>query len=184
MTTAGRVWAAITGLIVVGGIVIQLLVTANGHEGFFPDNPERVFNVFAYFTIQSNLLLGGTALLLALRPDRPQSTLFRDAAAERRALHRGDRDRLPRWCWPATGRPDRAGRAVANLLLHTAAPVVGVLGWLLFGPRGRTDLAHRRLVARVSAAVAGVHAGPRRVRRLLSVPVRGRRRARLRHGCC
>jgi len=29
--------------------------------------------------------------------------------------------------------------AVANFLLHTLAPVVGVLGWLLFGPRGQTD---------------------------------------------
>jgi hypothetical protein len=28
---------------------------------------------------------------------------------------------------------------VANFLLHTLAPVVGVLGWLLFGPRGQTD---------------------------------------------
>ena len=38
----------------------------------------------------------------------------------------------------------RGWAAVANFLLHTAAPVVGVLGWLLFGPRGLTD---RRIVS-------------------------------------
>ncbi|WP_327638279.1 Pr6Pr family membrane protein [Kribbella sp. NBC_00482] len=137
MTLVGRVWAAITGLIVVCGIVIQLLVTANGHEGFFPDNPERVFNVFAYFTIQSNLLLGGTALLLAARSDRPASRLFETLrlngvlciAVTGIVYHAvlAGTDDLQGWA------------SVANLLLHTAAPVVGVLGWLLFGPRGRTD---------------------------------------------
>ena len=137
MTLVGRVWAAITGLIVVCGIVIQLLVTANGHEGFFPDNPERVFNVFAYFTIQSNLLLGGTALLLAARSGRPASRLFETLrlngvlciAVTGIVYHAvlAGTDDLQGWA------------SVANLLLHTAAPVVGVLGWLLFGPRGRTD---------------------------------------------
>jgi hypothetical protein len=134
MTTVGRVWAAVTGTIVVAGIVIQLLVTANGHEGFFPDNPERVFNVFAYFTIQSNLLLGGTALVLAAQPERRPSVLFRTLRLNgvlciavtgivAHAVLAGLVD-LDGWA------------AVADFLLHTAAPVAGVLGWLLFGPRG------------------------------------------------
>jgi hypothetical protein len=137
MTMVGRIWAAVTGLIVVCGIVIQLVVTANGHEGFYPDNPERVFNVFAYFTIQSNLLLGGTALMLAAQPDRPSSRLFKTLRLNGvlciavtgivyHAVLAGSDD-LHGWA------------AVANFLLHTAAPVVGVLGWLLFGPRGLTD---------------------------------------------
>ncbi|MFG1816096.1 Pr6Pr family membrane protein [Kribbella sp. NPDC049174] len=137
MTTTGRSWAGLTALIVAAGIVVQLIVTANGTEGFFPDNPDRVFNVFAYFTIQSNLLLGGTALMLALQPDRPQSTLFKTLrlngvlciAVTGIVYHVA-----------LAGLDDLSGwAAVANFLLHTAAPVVGVLGWLLFGPRGRTD---------------------------------------------
>lgn len=142
MTTVGRIWAAVTAAVVVGGIAIQLAVTANGHEGFFPDNPDRVFNVFAYFTIQSNLLLGGTTLMLALQPDRPQSTLFRTLRLNGML------------CIAVTGivyhlvlagQDDPQGwAAVSNFLLHTAAPVIGVLGWLLFGPRGFTD---RRIVA-------------------------------------
>ena len=137
MTTTGRSWAGMTALVVAAGIVIQLIVTANGTEGFFPDNPDRVFNVFAYFTIQSNLLLGGTALMLALQPDRPQSTLFKTLrlngvlciAVTGIVYHLvlAGSDDLHGWA------------AVANFLLHTLAPVVGVLGWLLFGPRGQTD---------------------------------------------
>ncbi|HEY3508778.1 MULTISPECIES: Pr6Pr family membrane protein [Kribbella] len=137
MTTVGRIWAAVTGLIVVLGIVIQLLVTANGHEGFFPDNPERVFNVFAYFTIQSNLLLGGTALMLAAQADRPQTVLFKTLrlngvlciAVTGIVYHA-----------VLAGLGDLHGWAeVSNFLLHTATPVAGVLGWLLFGPRGTID---------------------------------------------
>ncbi|GAA1550773.1 Pr6Pr family membrane protein [Kribbella hippodromi] len=137
MTTVGRIWAAITGLLVVIGIVIQLAVTANGHEGFFPDNPERVFNVFAYFTIQSNLLLGGTVLMLAAQPDRAQTRLFRTLRLNGVL------------CIAVTGivyhvalaplADFKGWAAVANFLLHTATPVAGVLGWLAFGPRGMTD---------------------------------------------
>jgi hypothetical protein len=137
MTTTGRVWAGVTAFAVAAGIVVQLFVTANGTEGFFRDNPERVFNVFAYFTIQSNLLLGATVLMLALQPDRPQSTLFRTLrlngvlciAVTGIVYHLvlAGLDDLTGWA------------AVANLLLHTATPILGVLGWLLFGPRGKTD---------------------------------------------
>jgi hypothetical protein len=142
MTTTGRSWAGLTALIVAMGLVVQLIVTATGTEGFYPDNPDRVFNVFAYFTIQSNLLLGGTTLMLALQPDRPQSTLFRTLrlngvlciAVTGIVYHvaLASLDDLTGWA------------AVTNFLLHTASPVVGVLGWLLFGPRGQTD---QRIVA-------------------------------------
>jgi hypothetical protein len=137
MTTVGRTWAAVTAAIVACGIGIQLLVTANGHEGFFPDNPERVFNVFAYFTVQSNLLLGGTALLLALQPERSGGELFKTLrlngvlciAVTGIVYHAvlAGTDQLHGWA------------AVTNFLLHTASPVAGVLGWIAFGPRGLTD---------------------------------------------
>ena len=123
--------------VVVCGIVIQLFVTASGNDGFFPDNPERVFNVFAYFTIQSNLLLGGTALVLALQPGRRGGVLFNTLRLNGVL------------CIAVTGIVAHAvlaglvdlhgWAAVADFLLHTAAPIVGVLGWLLFGPRGLVD---------------------------------------------
>jgi len=137
MTTIGRIWAGVTAAVVLVGIVVQLFVTANGTEGFFRDNPERVFNVFAYFTVQSNLLLGATVLMLALQPDRPRSTLFKTLrlngvlciAVTGIVYH-----------LVLAGLGDLTGWAVVtNFLLHTATPILGVLGWLLFGPRGVTD---------------------------------------------
>jgi hypothetical protein len=134
---AGRVWFAVTALVVAVGIVVQLFVTAGSSDGYFPDNPDRVFNVFAYFTIQSNLLLGGTCLLLALDPERWQTTLFKTLRLNGMV------------CIAVTGivyhlvlagsdQLSGAG-AFANLLVHTATPLLGVLGWLVFGPRGQTS---------------------------------------------
>ncbi|MFB6721460.1 Pr6Pr family membrane protein [Kribbella sp. NPDC056345] len=132
MTTIGRVWSWATAAAVLAGLVIQLFVTANATEGFFSTTPERVLNVFAFFTIQSNILLGATVLL-----DR-RSTLFRTLrlngvlciAVTGIVYHLvlAGLDELTGWA------------AVANFLLHTATPLLGVLGWALFGPRGRTDL--------------------------------------------
>src|SRR3954468_15577100 len=71
MTTIGRVWFWVTAAAVLAGIAIQLIVTAQGTAAFFPTTPERVLTVFAYFTIQSNILLGATVLL------DPRSTLVK-----------------------------------------------------------------------------------------------------------
>ncbi|WP_020391571.1 Pr6Pr family membrane protein [Kribbella catacumbae] len=139
MTKAGRVWFGVTAAVVVLGIVIQLFVsgTSTGGEGFYRDNPERVLNVFSFFTIQSNLLLGGTCLLLALQAGNQDSAWFKTLrlngvlciAVTGIVYHLvlADIDDLSGWAW------------VANLIVHTIAPLLGVLGWLFFGPRRRTD---------------------------------------------
>ncbi|MGW5190825.1 Pr6Pr family membrane protein [Kribbella sp. NPDC004138] len=137
MTTTGRIWTWLTVTVVLAGIVIQLPLSAQNEEGFFSTAPERLFNVFAYFTIQSNLLLGGTVLVLALWPDRIRGAVFKTLrlngvlciAVTGIVYHAvlAGLDELSGWAW------------VSNFLLHTAAPIAGVLGWLLFGPRGQTD---------------------------------------------
>lgn len=133
---AGRVFHGVTAGLVLAGIALQLYVTSTTTGGFFPDNPDRVFNVFAYFTIQSNLLLGGTTLLLALGT-ASDTTLFRTLrlngvlciAVTGVVAHVA-----------LAGLVDLSGAAaVADFLLHTATPIAGVLGWLLFGPRGLTS---------------------------------------------
>ncbi|NEA34414.1 Pr6Pr family membrane protein [Streptomyces sp. SID13031] len=139
MTSAGRVWSGVTAAVVAIGVVMQALVTATstGGDGFYKENPERVLNVFAYFTIQSNLLLGGTCLLLALQLGKQDSTLFKTLrlngvlciAVTGIVYHLvlAGTDDPSGWAW------------VANLLVHTATPLLGVLGWLVFGPRRQTD---------------------------------------------
>jgi hypothetical protein len=136
-SAAGRVWFGVTALAVAVGIVIQCIVTATSSEGFFKENPDRVFNVFAYFTIQSNLLLGGTCLLLALQPEWPQSTWFKTLrlngvlciAVTGIVYH-----------WVLAGSDNLSGwGSVSNLIVHTLTPLLGVLGWLIFGPRQQTS---------------------------------------------
>ncbi|TDD46064.1 F420-dependent oxidoreductase [Kribbella antibiotica] len=118
--TTGRVVSVITAAVALGGIVLQLVVSPG-------------WNVFVFFTIQSNLLLGVTALLF-----NRSSTLFKVLRLNGVL------------CIAVTGIVYHAvlagldhltgGAAVANFLLHTAAPILGVLGWVFFGPRGLTSV--------------------------------------------
>ena len=69
-----RPWFAATALCVLAGVALSVY-SATATPGRFHTGIERAFNPFAFFTIQSNLIAGGTALLLAVRLDRP-STVF------------------------------------------------------------------------------------------------------------
>jgi hypothetical protein len=56
---------AATAVAALAGIFIQVLVAAGNDEGaVFPTTAGRVFNVFCFFTIQSNLLVAITSILL------------------------------------------------------------------------------------------------------------------------
>jgi hypothetical protein len=132
-----RVWFGVTALTVLVGLVVQLWVTARATGGQFPTVGGRVVNLFCYFTIQSNVIVLVTCGLLAVRPQRT-STLFRVLRLDGIVaitvtfvvfqIALADLHDL-------TG-----GAAFADFMLHTAAPVLCVLGWLLFGPRQRGGL--------------------------------------------
>lgn len=128
-----RAWFAVTALVVLVGLGTQLIVTATTTGGFFPTNPQRTLNVFAFFTVQSNVLVAVTSARLALRPEL-----------------RGDLQRAVRLSAlvgiTVTGvvfhlalrqLQDLQGYAAfADVLLHTLSPLLCVLGWFFFGPRG------------------------------------------------
>jgi hypothetical protein len=127
---------AATAVVVATGLVIQLDTTADSTGGFFADRTDRVLNVFTFFTIQSNILLGVTCLIVAIAP-RTRSTVFRVArlcgligiTITGVVFHLALRDLQ-----------DLTGQAkVADFLLHTVSPILGVSGWLLFGPRRLTS---------------------------------------------
>jgi hypothetical protein len=109
-TRWARIWFAVTALCVLAGVALSVY-TAVQTPGHFPGGAERGFNTFAFFTVQSNLIAGGTSLLLAIRLDRP-SVVFRTF---------------------------RLIGLVAIQLVHTVVPVLTVVGWLVFGPRGATS---------------------------------------------
>lgn len=131
-----RLWFAATALVVAIGIVVQLVATGRLDSGFFDSRAGRLVNVFCFFTVQSNIIVLVTSALLAVRLGRK-----------------------PTWLWvlrldgvlciavtfvvfhlALSDLQDLEGLArLADFLLHTAAPIMCVLGWLTFGPRGRTS---------------------------------------------
>ncbi|MEU7527814.1 Pr6Pr family membrane protein [Saccharothrix sp. NPDC042600] len=128
-----RGWFGFTALVALVGLVVQVVVTAGDTAGRFPDLGPRLFTLFCFFTIQSNVLVLVTNALLAADPDRP-STLFRALRLDGvlaitvtgvvfHTVLKGLRE--------LTG-----AAAFADFLLHTMSPVLCVIGWLAFGPRG------------------------------------------------
>ena len=134
-----RIWFALTTLVVVAGVIVQLLAVDT--EGGHFTGTAAVLNVFVYFTITSNLLLGAITLVLAAGRS-PLSTVFwaLRLSSVLSILVVGIVFHLA-----LAPLVEFSGLAqVSNLLLHTVTPIMGPLGWLVFGPRGRVD---RRVVA-------------------------------------
>lgn len=137
-----RAWHAVTSAAVLVGLVWQLVLVVQGvnvlvdSSGTLPPVTTRVIRFFSFFTVESNILVGVTAATLALRPDRDSrgwrvlrlQALFGIAVTGvvYTSLLRGVVDL-------------RGAAAVTNALLHYVAPVMALLGWLVFGPRPRID---------------------------------------------
>ena len=69
-TARSRIWFGVTALCVAGGVLISVFTAAQNSTGHFSTPVERAFNTLVFFTIQSNLIVGVTVLLLALKPER------------------------------------------------------------------------------------------------------------------
>lgn len=136
MTVRGvaRAWFAATAVVVAVALVMQLAVAASSPGIVFPNPVARTANVLAFFTIQSNIIVGITTGLLAHRPDR-DSWWFRTFRLD------GLICILVTFAVYHTvlaGLADLTGWAkTADVLLHTVVPAMCVLGWAAFGPRGR-----------------------------------------------
>jgi len=138
-----RLWFTATALCVAAGVGLSVYSAVHATSGHFHNAVERAFNTFSFFTVQSNLIVGLTAVALARNPNRT-STAFKTfrliglvaitvtgvvyhvAIAQLLEL-----DGL-----------DLAG----DQLVHTVVPVLTVVGWLMFGPRRLTS----RRVAQLS----------------------------------
>jgi hypothetical protein len=134
--TKARAWFGLTALAVLAGIVIQVPVAVHAKEGVFHTAAGRAFNVFCFFTVQSNVIVGVTSLLLAVNPNR-SSTVFKTfrftgvlaITVTGVVYHAVLRQLLDLESWAL----------VADNLIHTVVPIVAVVGWLMFGPRGLTS---------------------------------------------
>jgi hypothetical protein len=128
-----RAWFAVTALCVAAGVALSVYSAAK-NPGYFHSGVERGFNAFAFFTVDSNLIVGGTTALLAIRPDRPSVTFRTFRLIGLVAI-------------TVTGVVYHVALAslfdldgidqLGNQLVHTVVPLLTVLGWLMFGPRGQ-----------------------------------------------
>lgn len=137
-----RPWFAVTAACVLAGLIIQIGVSS-GDTSVFGGTPlGRSLNVFSFFTIQSNVIVGVTTLLLALDPAR-SSTAFRvfrmtglvGITVTFVVFHVVLSRLLDLETWAEA----------ANQLLHTVVPVLAIAGWAAFGPRGLTSARVARL---------------------------------------
>jgi hypothetical protein len=129
-----RWWFGLTAAAAAAGVAISVVLAADATEGYFTTTAARIFNVFCFFTIQSNLIVGATSLMLALDPGRSSTTFdtFRLIGIVAIAItgivyHSALRDLMELQSWAL----------VADRLVHTVVPVLAVAAWLIHGPRGR-----------------------------------------------
>jgi len=129
-------WFATTAAAVLAGLIIQIGVSS-GNTSVFGGSPlGRSLNIFAFFTIQSNVIVGATTLLLAINPGRA-SAVFRafrmmglvGITVTCVVFHVVLSHLLDLDTWAEA----------ANQLQHTVVPVLALVGWLAFGPRSLTS---------------------------------------------
>ncbi len=149
-STAARAFFALTALSVCTGVALELWLSYHAqtvlppHAGFtrtFGPGIDGALNQLVFFTTESNLILGVTALLLALDPNRRAEIfhVFRIVglidiaitAVVYNLLLAGD------------VKPEGLGM-VANVIQHMINPALAWIGWLLFGPAREVTV--RRLV--------------------------------------
>jgi hypothetical protein len=139
VTVAGRwsrIWFGATFICVIAGVTISVFTAANNSGGSFHSPVERAFNTFAFFTVDSNLIVGATSLLLALRPERSSVAFWTlrltgvvCITVTGLVYHVALSGLLDLQGW------DRLG----DQLVHTVVPILAVVGWFLFGPRKMTS---------------------------------------------
>ncbi len=138
--TAARAWHLLTAVVALVALVLQLVLVVRGDAILVDHDPpnlaQRLVRFFAYFTIESNLLVLVTTAQLARDPtyDGPRWRVVRVAAVSGITV-----TGLVHWFLLRPLLHLDGADLVADKLLHLVVPILAVLGWLLFGPRPRID---------------------------------------------
>lgn len=138
-----RSWNLILALVILASLVLQIgLLLAGGQDvnsgqaSAQVDLATRFVRFFSYFTIQSNLLVLFVAISLVANPERDGAAwrvLRLDAVL-------GIAITGIVFATVLSGQVQPTGAGVwTNAGFHYFSPVWTLLGWLLFGPRGRID---------------------------------------------
>ena len=140
-STWARGWHLLTAVVAVVAVIVQLSLVVAGESVLVDEDPpglvERLYRFFAYFTIQSNILVATAAITLARDPQRDGSTwrVLRLAGVVGIFVTGVVHFFLLRPLLDLDGLG-----YVCDKLLHVVVPFLAVLGWLAFGPRPRVSL--------------------------------------------
>ena len=136
-----RPWHLLTAVVTWAALLLQLALVLQGAHVLDEINPEplgtRMIRFFSYFTILSNLLVALTATTLVLGQDS-YPTWWR--VLRLNAIVSIAVTGLVHWFLL---RPllDLSGASyVADKMLHVIVPLLAVIGWGVFGPRGKSDM--------------------------------------------
>jgi hypothetical protein len=138
--TAARAWHALTAVAALAALLLQLVLVVTGSAILVDHDPpnlvERLLRFFAYFTVESNILVLVTTARLARDAayDGPRWRVVRIAAVTGITV-----TGLVHWFLLRPLLHLDGADLVADKLLHLVVPVLAVLGWLAFGPRPRVD---------------------------------------------
>jgi hypothetical protein len=128
----GRFYRLLTGLVAVG-IIINAIVAWRADHGRFSPGYNRALNTLAFFTIQSNFMVGLSALLLSFnrfRRSTASATLWLSSlvAITMTGIV---------YHWLLAGLQDLRGLSlVGDLIVHSAVPILAAVAFFVFGPRG------------------------------------------------
>ncbi|WP_026875438.1 Pr6Pr family membrane protein [Jiangella gansuensis] len=140
---AARWWHIATVLVIAASLGVQLVLVIQGTNVLVEDGEEapgaamRVVNFFSFFTVQSNILLAAGSAVLAKDPGFDGGRLWR---VVRLAGLIGISVTGVVYVTLLRGLVDLEGAAaVTNVGFHYLSPLLGAIGWALFGPWPRFD---------------------------------------------
>lgn len=133
-----RTWHALTAVVAIAALVLQLVLILQGGrvlEEVDPPSAEmRLYRYFAYFTVESNLLVAVSAVLLAFDPARDGRgwRVLRLAGMVAITVTAVVHFFLLRPLLDLDGLDWLADKS-----LHMVVPALAIVGWLGWGPRPR-----------------------------------------------
>ncbi len=135
-----RPWHILTAVVVWAALIFQFILIVRGGVVLDETAPvplaTRLIRFISYFTVLTNILVAATATTLALGHD---STGHWWKVLRLNAIIGIAVTGLVHWFFLRPLMNLSGGDYVADKLLHVVAPILAVIGWAVFGPRGRAD---------------------------------------------
>lgn len=135
-----RAWHLLTAVVTIVALVLQFWLVLDGHRTLVtegqPNTRVSVVRFFSYFTILSNILVAWSTTTLALGTDR-DSRVWR--VLRLNAVVGIVVTGIVHWFFLRPLLDLHGADYAADKLLHIVVPLLAVIGWLAFGPRGRVS---------------------------------------------